>query len=150
MLSAGRTQAIGRLFALKMDVVEDERPDVLKHRPQQEAVLVEPEQEIGSTASARTEALVDVNPEPGVPLAGLLPVDLKLLQQSVDAFFTHLSQLAEDHPPVQLCLKMAPWLGITVVAAWEFALLTQRKKAEELNPECAIGGALMLALGDDT
>jgi hypothetical protein len=151
MRSAASAQPASRLFALRMGPGEDERLDTAPIAvTKQDAVQVEEEQETRPSVSERREAVVEVAPEPGVPLAGLLPLDLKLLQQNVDAFFTQLSQLAEDNPPAGLCLKMIPWLGITVMAAWEIALLARKKKAEELNPECAIHGSLAAALGNDT
>jgi hypothetical protein len=63
-----------------------------------------------------------LEPEPAGPLAGLLPFDLKPLQDSADAFFERLARLGEACPGESL-LSLGPWLVVAGVAAAELALL---------------------------
>jgi hypothetical protein len=62
------------------------------------------------------------DPEPGIPLAGIVPVDLKQLQHGVDAFFEQLAHLGDDRDAAGVCATLAPWLLLAAAAAWEFAL----------------------------
>jgi hypothetical protein len=71
----------------------------------------------GSTPDAR------LTPESGTPLAGILPLDLKQLEQGVDAFFEQLAHLCERWQGADLCPTLLPWLVVAAAAAWELAFL---------------------------
>jgi hypothetical protein len=93
------------------------------------------------------EALSEARPESGFPLAGLLPFDAAQLQQSVDAFFHTLGALGQDHEAVRLGLRAAPWIALTAVLAWEFAVHARKKP----RPDTAEHGPELFAFeaGDE-
>jgi hypothetical protein len=66
---------------------------------------------------------VGLEPEPGGPLAGLLPLGLKSLQQSADAFFEHLARLAGPWEGDSSLLLPGPWVVVVAAAAGELVLL---------------------------
>jgi hypothetical protein len=57
----------------------------------------------------------------GLPLAGLLPIDLDTIRRAADAFFTRLTDLAQDPSLGHSAVRVVPWLGVLTVVAYEWA-----------------------------
>jgi hypothetical protein len=109
------------------------------------------EQETDATMeqSPPQEETLDLRPETGIPLAGVLPLDLRQLQQNVDAFFTHLAELAQDTDSRELVLRLAPWLAVTTVAAWSITYLPRRRATSATGPELPVPDSFPLPLDED-
>jgi hypothetical protein len=99
--------------------------------------------------SGGREETPQLSPEGGTPLAGLLPLDLKQLQQNVDAFFGHLSQLVQDRDAQQLVLRLAPWLAATTIATWKIAYRPRKRLAGAAGPALPLPGSLPLLERED-
>lgn len=66
--------------------------------------------------------------EPGPPVAGLLPFDLKSLREGVDALFERLGALARPADRDSLFVALGPWLLVAGVLTWELTLLLPDKE----------------------
>lgn len=97
----------------------------------------EPEPEREETAPAAEHSLLasELAPEPGDPLAGLLPLDLSALRRNADAFFARLGDLVPVPGDGQSVRAVAAWL-LLGAAAWEVVLLPRalRRPALATDP----------------
>jgi hypothetical protein len=81
----------------------------------------------------------DFTAEPGPPLVGLLPFDLKPLREGVDALFERLGALARSGERDSLLVALGPWLLVAGVMAWELTLLPGLLREDRAD---ALPGAL--------
>jgi hypothetical protein len=75
-------------------------------------------------------------PEPGTPLAGLLPLDTQGIRRHADAFFTRLADLVRGPADGLSVRALAPWLLLAGAVAWEAFLLSRalRRTAPDAEP----------------
>jgi hypothetical protein len=90
-----------------------------------------------SSANSSTVPIVPPPQEAHLPLAGFLPLDLTVLQQGVDAFFTQLGNLGRDWPDARLSVEVATWLAVASALVLEGARLRRRTCEEEVPPGLA-------------
>jgi hypothetical protein len=114
---------------------EERQNDAAPGTQEAEVVREQEEPPLGPMRTVRNESYADLHPESGNPLAGQLPVDLKTLQRNVDAFFSQLARLGQDGETGQVCLKLAPWLGVAAVLSWEVTVLRNKKRHRERYPD---------------
>jgi hypothetical protein len=69
------------------------------------------------------------------PLAGVAPFDLVKLEKGVDAFFTHLTELANEWAVPQLATRAVPWFVAVTAVALEVARRRRKAAAENLHPD---------------
>ncbi len=84
-------------------------------------------------------------PEPGGPLARLMPVNLRQLADNVDAFFSQLAQLTGGFEMAPDSIALAPWVVITAAIALELALLPKRNVPDHQD----LSDAIVLRLGEE-
>jgi hypothetical protein len=104
------------------------------------AVVEQPPSEAGNEAAAIFK------PQAGAPLAGLLPVNLLRLAESVDDFLFQLGRLSGGLEQARDGLALAPWIVITAAVALELALLARRNLPEHHD----ISDSIALCLGEPT
>jgi hypothetical protein len=73
--------------------------------------------------SEPSETATALMPEPGGPLAGLLPLDVETLQRNVDAFFSQLSDLVQGPGGGPSVRGLVPWMLFAGAVVWELILL---------------------------
>jgi hypothetical protein len=133
--NADRDKANAASLALALAIQASETNGVHFHAP--------PSPSVGSggndlepVASAQlATASISTPPQPGIVLAGMVPVDWSALQQSVDQFFQRIADLQDERGVLGVATRMAPWVITALVAtgATEFArrqTLSDRRQAE--------------------
>jgi hypothetical protein len=88
-------------------------------------------------------------PEPPAPLAGALPLDLKALERSADAFFARLAHLGEECCRPQRLVKVASWAAVVTAVAYEFARLHRGQPGRRPAPSGSVPGLTLSWPGDD-
>jgi hypothetical protein len=99
--------------------------------PAQDAIPVAPETSATPPRDRDSDRWACFLSDGSVPLAGLAPVNMRQIEEGVDAFFARLAELREPRTLGQLCLNLSPWLAVAAATAWELASL---RRAMRENP----------------
>jgi hypothetical protein len=102
------------------------------------------------TPLAHRETTTALLPESGGPLAGVLSLDVDTLQRNMDAFFSQMADLVRGPEGASFVRKVAPWVLIGSVVAWEVVLLPRVLRRERRRAAHVAADPLPLWIEDET
>jgi hypothetical protein len=96
-----------------------------------------------------SHGIADLQPEIGIPLPGLLPVDLAALQHSADAFFEQLAQLTAPGEGDSMLLSLGPWVLVAGGVAWELSQVPAILRRARLSLASVLSGVPTLLFEEE-